>query len=429
MLDPLLLRKDIENVAQQLGRRGFQLDVKLLIELETSRKVLQSETEALQAERNLSAKSIGRAKAKGQDVQALLDAVANLSDDLKDKQGRLAELQSRLSEYLLTIPNVPDKSVPAGKSEDDNQEIARWGEPAEFDFEPKDHVDLGADLSMVDFEVAAKISSSRFVVLHKDIAHLQRALTQYMMDLHINDHGYDEVYVPYLVNADSLYGTGQLPKFEEDQFATRTEPGLYLIPTAEVPVTNIVRDEILDAAILPLKRVAHTPCFRREAGSYGRDTRGMIRQHQFEKVELVQVVKPGDSWAALEALTGHAEQVLQNLKLPYRKVCLCTGDLGFSSTKTYDLEVWLPGQSCYREISSCSNFLDFQARRLKTRWKNPETGKNEFLHTLNGSGLAVGRCLVAVMENYQTAEGAIRIPEVLLPYMHGQQLIQSKIGS
>ena len=277
---------------------------------------------------------------------------------------------------------------------------------------------------MVDFEVAAKISSSRFVVLHKDIARLQRALGQYMLDLHTTEHGYDEVYVPYLVNADSLYGTGQLPKFEEDQFATRTEPGLYLIPTAEVPVTNIVRNEILADSVLPLKRTALTPCFRREAGSYGRDTRGMIRQHQFEKVELVQIVRPSESWDALEALTGHAEQVLQNLNLPYRKVCLCTGDLGFSSTKTYDLEVWLPGQSSYREISSCSNSLDFQARRLKTRWKNPKTGKNEFLHTLNGSGLALGRCLVAVMENYQMANGDIAIPDVLQPYMRGQAIIE-----
>jgi len=424
MLDPLLLRKDIQSVALQLQRRDFKLDVTLLNTLENERKTLQSDTEALQAQRNQSAKSIGQAKAKGEDVQPLLDAVAHISDELKLKQGRLGELQSQLNSYLLSLPNMPHESVPSGKSEDDNEEISRWGKPGEFDFEPKDHVDLGANLSLVDFEVAAKISSSRFVVLHKDIARLQRALTQYMLDLHTTEHGYDEVYVPYLVNADSLYGTGQLPKFEEDQFATRTEPGLYLIPTAEVPVTNIVRDEILDASVLPLKRTAHTPCFRREAGSYGRDTRGMIRQHQFEKVELVQVVRPHESWDALEALTGHAEQVLQNLNLPYRKVCLCTGDLGFSSTKTYDLEVWLPGQSCYREISSCSNFLDFQARRLKARWKNPETGKNEFLHTLNGSGLAVGRCLVAVMENYQTADGSITIPEVLQPYMRGQTIIK-----
>ncbi len=424
MLDSLLIRKDIEQVAKRLARRGFELDVALLNTLEAERKVVQSDTEALQAQRNSSAKAIGQAKAKGEDAQPLLDAVAHLSDELKQKQSRLSVIQNQLNDYLLTLPNMPDESVPPGKSDADNQEISRWGEPAEFDFEAKDHVDLGADLGLVDFEVAAKIASARFVVLHKDIARLQRALTQYMLDLHTTEHGYAETYVPYLVNADSLYGTGQLPKFADDQFATSAEPNLYLIPTAEVPVTNIVRDEIIDASELPLKRVAHTPCFRREAGSYGRDTRGMIRQHQFEKVELVQVVRPEDSWKALEELTGHAEQVLKNLELPYRKVNLCSGDLGFSSTKTYDLEVWLPGQSCYREISSCSNFLDFQARRLKTRWKNPETGKNEFLHTLNGSGLAVGRCLVAVMENYQTAEGHIRIPEVLQPYMRGQSLIE-----
>lgn len=424
MLDSLLIRKDIDLVAKQLANRGFELDVALLNKLEAERKVVQSDTEALQARRNQSAKSIGQTKAKGEDIQGLLDAVANLSNELKTRQSRLSEIQSQLNTYLLTLPNIPDESVPPGKSDEDNQEVDRWGTPAEFDFTPKDHVDLGADLGLVDFEVAAKIASARFVVLHKDIAHLQRALTQYMLDLHTTEHGYAETYVPYLVNSDSLYGTGQLPKFAEDQFATRSEPELYLIPTAEVPVTNIVRDQIIDDADLPLKRVAHTPCFRREAGSYGRDTRGMIRQHQFEKVELVQIVRPRDSWAALEALTGHAEQVLQNLELPYRKVNLCSGDLGFSSTKTYDLEVWLPGQSCYREISSCSNFLDFQARRLKARWKNPETGKNEFVHTLNGSGLAVGRCLVAVMENYQTEQGDIRIPEVLLPYMGGKSLIK-----
>ena len=424
MLDPLLIRKQIDQVAQALSRRGFELDVALLTELESSRKTLQSETESLQAKRNQSAKAIGQAKAKGEDAQPLLDAVANLSDELKDKQGRLTELQTQLNDYLLTIPNLPDESVPVGKTEDDNEFISSWGEPPKFAFKAKDHVDLGADLGMVDFEVAAKIASSRFVVLHKGIARLQRALTQYMLDLHLNEHGYDEVYVPYLVNSDSLFGTGQLPKFEEDQFAMRGEPGLYLIPTAEVPVTNIVRDEIVSDADLPLRRAAHTPCFRSEAGSYGRDTRGMIRQHQFEKVELVQVVRPDESWAALEALTGHAEQILKNLELAYRKVCLCTGDLGFSSTKTYDLEVWLPGQDCYREISSCSNFLDFQARRLKARWKNPQTAKNEFLHTLNGSGLAVGRCVVAVMENYQNEDGSIRIPKVLQPYMGGKELIQ-----
>ena len=423
MLDPQLIRKETAQIAKILARRGFELDTEMLETLETQRKTLQSETEALQAKRNLSAKAIGQAKAKGKDAQPLLDAVANLSDELKQKQGRLGEVQTQLNAYLRTVPNLPDDSVPVGKTEDDNELIRTWGEPAQFEFLPKDHVDLGAGLDMIDFEIAAKIASSRFVVLHRDIAKLQRALIQYMLDLHTNEHGYQEVYVPYLVNADSLYGTGQLPKFEEDQFATRDEPSLYLIPTAEVPVTNIVRDEVVADADLPLKWVAHTPCFRSEAGSYGRDTRGMIRQHQFEKVELVHVVRPGESWDALETLTGHAEQVLKNLKLPYRVVSLCTGDLGFSSTKTYDLEVWLPGQSCYREISSCSNFLDFQARRLKARWKNPQTGKNEFLHTLNGSGLAVGRCLVAVMENYQNADGSIRIPEVLQPYLAGESVI------
>ncbi|MEE9447323.1 MAG: serine--tRNA ligase [Arenicellales bacterium] len=423
MLDPLLIRKNINQIAAGLSRRGFELDVELLNTLEAERKGLQSETESLQAERNQSAKSIGQAKAKGEDVQPLLDAVANLSDELKAKQARLSELQAQTNDYLLTLPNIPDASVPQGKSEDDNQEIRLWGEPTRFEFEPKDHVDLGEGLSMVDFNTAAKISSARFVVLHKGIARLQRALTQYMLDLHTQEHGYDEVYVPYLVNADSLIGTGQLPKFAEDQFTTEADPKLYLIPTAEVPITNIVRDEIIDDAVLPLKRVAHTPCFRREAGSYGRDTRGMIRQHQFEKVELVCVCRPEESAEMLDTLTGHAEQVLKNLNLPYRMVNLCTGDLGFSSTKTYDLEVWLPGQDTYREISSCSLFQDFQARRLKTRWKNPATGKNELLHTLNGSGLAVGRCLVAVMENYQNEDGSIRVPEVLQPYMGGQTLI------
>ncbi len=426
MLDPQLMRKEAVQMATVLARRGFELDTEMLKNLEAQRKSLQSETEALQAKRNQSAKAIGQAKAKGEDVQPLLDAVADLSDELKQKQGHLNEVQTRLNEYLLSIPNLPDESVPAGKTEDDNELIRTWGAPAQFEFTPKDHVDLGAGLDLVDFEVAAKIASSRFVVLHREIAKLQRALIQYMLDLHTNEHGYEEVYVPYLANADSLYGTGQLPKFEEDQFATRDEPSLYLIPTAEVPVTNMVRDKIIAGKDLPLKWVAHTPCFRSEAGSYGRDTRGMIRQHQFEKVELVHVVRPGESWDALETLTGHAEQVLKNLELPYRVVSLCTGDLGFSSTKTYDLEVWLPGQECYREISSCSNFLDFQARRLKARWKNPETGKNEFLHTLNGSGLAVGRCLVAVLENYQNADGSIRIPDVLRPYMAGDSVISRR---
>lgn len=419
MLDPQLIRNNLSDVGQGLKIRNFTLDIELIESSEFERKNLQSETEALQAQRNASAKQIGIAKGKGEDVQPLLDAVADLSDTVKQKEARLSEVHSQLNTYLLTIPNILHEDVPAGKEESDNVQIRTWGEPAKFDFEVKDHVDLGADLGQLDFEVAAKIASSRFVVIHRDLARLQRALTQFMLDTHTEKHGYEETYVPYLVNADSLYGTGQLPKFEEDQFATETDPKLYLISTAEVPVTNMLRDEIVKASQLPIKRVAHTPCFRSEAGSYGRDTRGMIRQHQFEKVELVQVVKPEDSWEALEALTGHAEAILQALNLSYRTVVLCAGDTGFSSAKTYDLEVWLPGQSTYREISSCSNFLSFQARRLKARWKNPETGKNEFLHTLNGSGLAVGRSLVAVMENYQNADGSITVPDVLLPYMGG----------
>ncbi len=419
MLDPQLIRNNLGEVAQALTIRNFKLDEALIQSLELERKSLQSETEELQAQRNTSAKQIGIAKGKGEDVQPLLDAVADLSDTVKQKEARLSELQTQLNAYLLTIPNIPHADVPPGKDDTDNVEIRTWGEPSTFDFEVKDHVDLGNALGQLDFEVAAKIASSRFVVIHRGLARLQRAITQFMLDTHTEQHGYEETYVPYLANADSLYGTGQLPKFEEDQFATETDPKLYLIPTAEVPVTNIVRNEIVTDAELPIKRVAHTPCFRSEAGSYGRDTRGMIRQHQFEKVELVHVVKPADSWDALESLTSHAEAILQALKLPYRVVVLCAGDTGFSAAKTYDLEVWLPGQDTYREISSCSNFLSFQARRLKARWKNPETGKNEFLHTLNGSGLAVGRTLVAVMENYQNADGSITVPDVLLPYMGG----------
>lgn len=422
MLDPQRIRKDLPQLATLLLKRGFELDTSLLSNLEDERKQVQSTTEALQAKRNQSAKAIGQAKAKGEDTQPLLDAVADLSDELKQKQAHLGDIQTQIKAYLLSIPNLPDESVPQGLTDKENKLVKTWGEPTQLDFEPKDHVDLGLDLGMVDFEVATKIASSRFVVMQQDMAKLQRALVQYMLNLHTLEHGYMETYVPYLVNADSLHGTGQLPKFEEDQFAMRDDD-LYLIPTAEVPLTNILRDQIVAENELPIKRVAHTPCFRREAGSYGRDTRGMIRQHQFEKVELVQIVRPKDSWQALEELTGHAEQVLQNLDLPYQKVVLCTGDLGFSATKTYDLEVWLPGQQAYREISSCSSFLDFQARRLKARWKNPQTGSNELVHTLNGSGLAVGRCLVAVMENYQNADGSITIPEVLRSYMGGQKKI------
>ncbi|MEE9413501.1 MAG: serine--tRNA ligase [Methylococcales bacterium] len=417
MLDPKLFRQDLEQVAKQLLRRNIQLDVVLLEQLEAQRKNVQTRTQELQAERNAHSKKIGKAKAQGQDIQPLLKEVELLGDDLKQQETSLNKIQQQLHNYFLELPNILDDDVADGKSEDDNVEIMRWGEPRAFDFEVKDHVDLGVELGQMDFEIAAKITSSRFVTLRAGLARLHRALTQFMLDTHADKHGYTECYVPYLVNAASLTGTGQLPKFEEDAFKVDFDPLLYLIPTAEVPVTNLVRDEIIDEKQLPLQLVAHTPCFRSEAGSYGKDTRGMIRQHQFEKVELVQIVRPQDSAAALEALTMHAESILQQLDLPYRKVLLCAGDTGFSSAKTYDLEVWLPGQQQYREISSCSNFRDFQARRLKARWRNPDTGKPELVNTINGSGLAVGRTLVAVLENYQQADGSINIPEVLFPYM------------
>jgi len=428
MLDPRLLRSDLEETARRLARRGFELDTKRVAELEARRKDLQVRTQELQKKRNDSAKAIGQAKAKGEDAQPLLDAVANLGDDLKAAEAELETIQDDLQEVLMGVPNLPAEDVPEGDSEEDNAEVRRWGEPPRFDFEPRDHVDVGAALGGLDFETATKITGSRFAVMRGGIARLHRALTQFMLDLHTGEHGYGEAYVPYLVNADSLRGTGQLPKFEEDLFAVQgegTHP-YYLIPTAEVPVTNIVRDEIVAAEELPLRFVAHTPCFRSEAGSYGKDTRGMIRQHQFEKVELVQVVRPEESYEALEALTGHAETVLQRLGLPYRVVTLCTGDLGFSAAKTYDLEVWLPGQGRYREISSCSNFLDFQARRMQARWRNPETKKPELVHTLNGSGIAVGRALVAVLENYQEADGRVRVPEALRPYMGGLEVLEPR---
>ncbi|MEA3292799.1 MAG: serine--tRNA ligase [Pseudomonadota bacterium] len=423
MLDPQLLRKNPEQVVAGLARRGFEFELETFQGLEARRKQLQGETESLQAERNRTSKGIGAAKARGEEIAPLLASVADLGDQLKANQTALTALQQELAEFVHAVPNLPNNEVPEGKSEEDNVEVRRRGTPPEFDFEPKDHVDLGAALAMMDYEAAAAIAGSRFVVLQGQLARLQRALTQFMLDLHTRDHGYTETYVPFLVNADSLFGTGQLPKFEEDQFVTRDDPPFYLIPTAEVPVTNLARDRIFEAGELPFKRVAHTPCFRREAGSYGRDTRGMIRQHQFEKVEMVQVVRPEDSYAALEALTDHAETVLRQLGLPYRVVTLCSGDLGFSSARTYDLEVWLPGQQQYREISSCSNFEAFQARRLKARWRNPESGKTEPVHTLNGSGLAVGRTLVAIMENYQQADGSIAVPEVLAPYMGGVGVI------
>jgi seryl-tRNA synthetase len=423
MLDPRLVRAQLEQTATRLARRGFTLDVAAFRELEERRKLLQVETQSLQNERNAKSRAIGQAKARGEDVGPLLQAVAGLCDRLQEKERALAEIQSRIEELLLNVPNLLDDDVPEGGSEADNVEILRVGEPPDFDFEPKDHVDLGGALGCMDFEVAARIAGSRFVTLKGPLARLQRALTQFMLDVHTGEHGYVETYVPFLVHAESLRGTGQLPKFEQDLFRVLHEPPYYLIPTAEVPVTNLVRDEILDPASLPLKFVSHTPCFRAEAGSYGKDVRGMIRQHQFEKVELVQITRPEDSTAAHEALTTHAESILQRLELPFRRVLLCAGDTGFASAKTYDLEVWLPGQKAYREISSCSNFRDFQARRLRARWRNPATGKPELVHTLNGSGLAVGRTLIAVMENYQDRNGRIRVPEVLVPYMGGITVI------
>ncbi len=419
MLDPKLLRTELRQLAEKLARRNFNLDVEHIESLEVRRKELQVEVQNLQNERNTGSKSIGRAKAAGQDIQPLLAQVAELGEKLKAGLESLETVQGELSELAMGVPNIPDDSVPEGRDEQDNREERRWGEPRSFEFESKDHIDLGAASGLMDAESAAKITGSRFTVMSGQLARMHRALIQLMLDTHTQEHGYTEAYVPYLVNADSLRGTGQLPKFEQDLFKLQGEQQYYLIPTAEVPITNLVRDVIVEAAYMPRKWVAHTPCFRSEAGSYGKDTRGMIRQHQFEKVELVQAVRPEDSFQALEELTGHAEAILQKLELPYRVVTLCTGDLGFSSTKTYDLEVWLPGQGRYREISSCSNFLDFQARRMQARWRNPETGKPELVHTLNGSGLAVGRTLVAVMENYQEADGSILVPEALKPYMGG----------
>jgi len=423
VLDPRLLRTDLDLVAAQLARRGLQLDTARLDALEGERKGLQVRVQELQNERNTRSKAIGRAKAAGEDTAPLLAAVADLGEGLKSAEERLNAIQQELTEIALSLPNLPDASVPDGRDERANREERRWGEPTRFDFAPKDHVDLGTALGWMDFDAASKVSGARFVVLSGPLARMQRALIQFMLDLHTREHGYTEVYVPYLVNAESLYGTGQLPKFEADLFKVPGEKPFYLIPTAEVPVTNLVRDVIVEADAMPRKWVAHTPCFRSEAGSYGKDTRGMIRQHQFEKVELVQAVPPAESAQAHEALTGHAETVLQRLGLPYRVVTLCTGDLGFSSRKTYDLEVWLPGQQTYREISSCSNFGDFQARRLQARWRNPATGKPELLHTLNGSGLAVGRTLVAVLENYQQADGRIGVPEALRPYLGGSEVL------
>ncbi len=420
MLDPKLLRADLDSVVEQLRIKKYDFDTGLFSQLEKQRKSLQINTQQLQSERNSKSKAIGKAKAQGDDIQSLLDEVADLGDKLKQAEGDLDELLVKIEDLLLGMPNLPDASVPAGNTEDDNIEVLVWGEKPDFDFEIKDHVDLGVNLKMLDFERAAKLSGSRFVSMTGPLVTLQRALIQFMIDQHRLQHGYTEAYAPYLVNEATLIGTGQLPKFKQDLFRIDSENhDLYLIPTAEVPLTNFIAGNIVEANELPLKYVAHTPCFRSEAGSYGRDTRGMIRQHQFEKVELVQIVKPEDSMQALEELTTHAEAILQLLELPYRKVILCGGDLGFAAAKTYDLEVWLPGQDAYREISSCSNMLDFQARRMKARWRNPQTGKPELVHTLNGSGLAAGRTLIAIMENFQQADGSIRIPEVLVNLMGG----------
>ena len=418
MLDARQVRQDPQKFADALKVKGFDFDVERFSSLEAERSRLQQASEQLQNERNTKSKSIGAAKSRGEDIAPLVAEVGDLGERLDAAKAEFEKVRDELQTLLHAVPNVPHESVPAGNSEDQNVEIARWGEPPEQNFEPMDHVDLSANGGL-DFETAAKISGSRFVVMRGQFAKLHRALTQFMLDVHTQEHGYEEVYVPYIVNSDSLFGTGQLPKFAEDQFKLDQEQETYLIPTAEVPVTNIYRDEILKAEDLPIRHVAHTPCFRSEAGSYGRDTRGMIRQHQFEKIELVQLVHPSESWNALDELTGHAEKILQKLELPYRTMVLCGGDLGFSAAKTIDLEVWLPGQDAYREISSCSNFLDFQARRMQARFRNPETDKVELLHTLNGSGLAVGRTLVAVLENYQDGDGKIAIPDVLRNYMGG----------
>ncbi len=425
MLDPKELRKDPAAFAAKLAKKHFELDLSKYEALESKRKSLQIETETLQAERNARSKEIGMAAKAGEDITPLKAAVSEIGAKLDQNKEELRVVQEEFNLFLMSIPNLPNDLVPEGEDEDDNEEILTWGTPREFNFEPKDHVDLGAGVGGLDFESGTKITGSRFAVMRGQIAGLHRALTQFMLTTHLTQHGYEEIYIPYIVNSDSLRGTGQLPKFEEDLFKLRSENEFYLTPTAEVPVTNMARDEILDAKKLPQKFVCHSPCFRSEAGSYGRDTRGMIRQHQFEKVELVHMVKPEESYQALEELTGHAEKILQLLDLPYRKVRLCGGDLGFSAAMTYDLEVWLPGQQKYREISSCSNCEDFQARRMQARYRNPETNKPELLHTLNGSGLAVGRTLVAVLENYQNEDGSITVPEVLRPFMGGLEKIDA----
>lgn len=426
MLDAKLLRSDLDNIATQLAKRGYQLDTAALAALEEQRKAIQVKTQDLQNERNTRSKSIGQAKARGEDIAPLLAQVSQLGDELDAAKAEQEQVLSKINAIVSTIPNLLHESVPTGEDEDDNVEVKRWGTPREFDFEVKDHVDLGLAIEKgLDFESGAKLAGTRFVVMRGKIAKLHRALAQFMLDMHTEQHGYQEMYVPYLVNSDSLFGTGQLPKFGEDLFHTDLSNKKFsLIPTSEVPLTNLVRDEIVDEAELPIKMTAHTPCFRSEAGSGGRDIRGLIRQHQFDKVEMVQLVKPEESFNALDELTGHAEAILEKLELPYRTMALCSGDVGFSATKTFDLEVWLPAQNTYREISSCSNMGDFQARRMQARYRNSETNKPELLHTLNGSGLAVGRTLVAILENYQQADGSIEIPVALQPYMNGE----TKIG-
>ena len=423
MLDPQLLKHHIVELAEKLRVRGYTLDTEYYQSLEQQRKSLQGEIESLQEQRNRISKQIGIAKSEGEEIQPILDSMDDLGGQLKDKKTGLGDIQRKLSALLSEIPNVADDSVPVGRDEQDNVEVRRWGTPRSFDFPVQDHAALGENLSLMDYETASRLAGSRFVVMTGSLARLHRALAQFMLDFHVREHGYTEVNVPLLVNQQTLFGTGQLPKFEDDQFRTADSPQYYLIPTAEVPLTNLVADQILDADALPLRFVAHTPCFRKEAGSYGKDTRGMIRQHQFEKVEMVNIARPDQSSLALDQMTCHAEAILQALELPYRVITLCTGDMGFAAAKTFDLEVWVPSQNQYREISSCSNVRDFQARRMKARWRNPVTGKPEPLHTLNGSGVAVGRALVAVMENYQNADGSISIPNVLIPWMGGVERI------
>jgi seryl-tRNA synthetase len=423
VLDPQRLRTEPDEIARLLAVRGYVLEVEAWNQLEAERKSLQLRVEELQNQRNVSAKSIGQAKARGEDIQPLLDETRTLGEELASAERAFEAVRAKQSDWALDMPNIALDDVPVGKDETDNVEIRRWGEPPEFDFEPRDHVELGETLGLLDAATAAKLSGARFTVLRGPLARLHRAIAQFMLDVQTGEHGYQEVYVPYLVNAEAMTGTGQLPKFEEDAFASTDEPPRYLVPTAEVPLTNFVRDEIIEADELPIRLTAQTPCFRREAGSYGKDTRGMIRQHQFEKVELVQIVLPELSEEAHEELTTHAESILQKLELPYRTVVLCTGDMGFAVQKTYDIEVWPPGQGAYREISSCSNCGDFQARRMQARWRDPKTNKPKLVHTLNGSGLAVGRTLIAIMENCQQANGSIAIPEALQPYMGGMAVI------